>query len=356
MRETAREYGLPGIYFVAVHTNTPWLMNFKAGGFDCATAYAYGLRDIPMNRKDRTFQYTALIPRHRECFATAQRIAHEQGIDYIPTAWVGWDDEARTKEHSVATIGNTPAAFRRMIEMLPDYVEPKTRLALFESWNEWGEGGHAEPEEHYGFGRVAAIRDVLTSKRGPYSVFVPSHAEKARLESHATHDTVNDDYHNRYARSIGLERGVRMDFGSYADLWFRPISQVRFAQIDEGLYRAESFGKDPILFGPPAMKLPASSVSVVKIRMRATAGAKGQLYWNTEDERDWSDRRSITFDLLPDKKFHEYALPVGSHDEWRGSIWSFRLDPVDAPASFVIDWFQAMPATSTSPTAHPRDN
>lgn len=343
MREVARSYGHPGVYFVAVHTNTPWLLEFAKGGFDCVTAYAYGFRDVPWGGEDRSLPFESLIPRHRECFATARQQAHQQKLDYIPTAWVGWDDAARSGDKAVRTAGNTPAAFRRMIEMLPEYVEQRTRLALFESWNEWGEGGQAEPGEHYGFGRLSAIRDVLTDARGAYTVRVPNREEVERLAAKLNYNQINDHYYDRCARSLGLEHGLKMDFESVHGLWLRPAGGLHDVRISGGLLHATGTSADPVFHGPPAMKLDAANVAVVRIRMSATAGSKAQLFWSTASESDWSESRSLTFDITADGRLHDYALEVAKHPEWKSAIMRLRFDPTDAPAEIAIDSFHACP-------------
>jgi hypothetical protein len=94
MRTIARKYGHPGVYFVAVQNN-PWLLDYAKGGFDCVTAYTYGFCDVPWGGTDRSLPYAALLPRFRERFAMARERAHAQGLDYVPTAWVGWDDAGR---------------------------------------------------------------------------------------------------------------------------------------------------------------------------------------------------------------------------------------------------------------------
>lgn len=343
MRAVAKSYGHPGIYFVAVQNNTPWLQDFKRGGFDCVTAYAYGVCDVEWNLNTQSLPYDRLIPKHGERFELARDNAHKQGLDYIPTAWVGWDDAARSNKSSARTAGNTPSAFRRMIEMLPDYVEPKTKLALFESWNEWGEGGQAEPEELYGFGRLSAIRDVLSNKRGPYDIFVPNEAEIRRLSTDTTYDQVNDDYYQRYAKSLGLKRGLKMDFSSNHDLWLRPGSDISNLNITKGALTCKSTSGDPILIGPPAMDMQAESVKTVKLRMRVSAGSKGQLFWITGDQRQWNESRAVTFDLIADGKYHNYTLNMSANADWKGEIYQFRFDPTDAPGNIAIDYFHAAP-------------
>ncbi len=104
--------GHEGVYFVAVHI-MPYLSTSTPPGSTASprmpTASATWRR--PSIASGFELPYPALIPRHREAYATAQAEAHEQGLDYIPVAWVGWDDYGRSPEGSVRTTETRPARF-----------------------------------------------------------------------------------------------------------------------------------------------------------------------------------------------------------------------------------------------------
>ncbi len=339
MRDVARRYGHPGVYFVAVQNNLPHLVDYQKAGFDAVTSYAYGFRDQSFDRETRALSYAPLIPRHHECFDIAQEEAHTRGLDYIPTAWVGWDDAARSRERAVRTEGNTPGAFRRALEALPRYVESDTRLALFESWNEWGEGGQAEPGQPYGFGRLSAVRDVLTRDRGPYDIAVPRPEDVAGFQTDVTWADVHGDYLCRYARTLGLEKGLTLEFEGVSDLHLPGGSQIRDIRFADGCQIVETTGADPVLFGPPCMNLPASEVASVTVRMRATAGERMQLFWQREEDTVWDETASIELPLIADGAFHEYTFDLEGHPHWEGIVRQFRFDPTDAAGEVAIDRF-----------------
>lgn len=340
MRETARSYGHPGVYFVAVQNNTPYLWEVQRGGFDCLTAYAYGFRDVAWDPSTRSLPYEQTIPRHHECFQIALENAKKQGIDYIPSAWVGWDDAARSNTNAVRSVGNTPGAFRRMLEMLPESTGTRDRLALFESWNEWGEGGQAEPEKGFnGYGRLAAVRDVLTRSRGPYRIMAPTTAEVARFDTPITFDEVNAHYYRRYAHELGLGEGLHLEFEGIHDLCLVPNGIEDF-RIEEGQLKGQSRTGDPGLLGPPGMGLPSTKVSSITIRMALTGGTKGQVFWRGGETEGWTEERSLTFPVEADGDMHTYTLEVLKSPSWEGNIYQVRFDPADAPSEISVDFFR----------------
>jgi hypothetical protein len=346
MRKVARGYGHPGIFFVAVQ-NSPEIMPFGRGGYDAVTAYAYGFAGVPWGGPDRSLPYEALLPRHRECFEEASRRAEEQGIGYIPSGWIGWDDAGRSKERAVRTVGNTPAAFRRMVQALPQAADPSLSLALFEAWNEWGEGGAAEPGIRHGFGYLDAIRDALTDDSGARTVYRPPAEDVASWETDITWSALNDEYWSRTARSLGLHQGVDMRFESQGSLWLRPGHDTSQVRIEDGALRGIATGPDPSLIGPPAMGLPAQDVDAIEIEM-AFESEEGDeveltLYWSTWEERKFAEERSFRARMRADGSVQRLAFAVGEHRSWEGLIYQLRLDPAEAPGRFAIDRLATLP-------------
>jgi hypothetical protein len=347
MREVARGHGFEGVYFVAVHL-MPYLIDFSAAGFDCVTAYAYGFRDVNKSFDSRgyTVPYHDLFPRHEEAFATARELAHAQGIDYIPVAWLGWDDYARNRYHSGRTPGNTPGAFRRMLEILPDYVESDTRLALIEAWNEWGEGGHAEPSKRDGFFKLSAIRDALSDQRGPYRMPVPPAVEIATFHTDKTWDDVHSMYNKRFAQRFNFpQKGLQIDFkNGDRGLWLRPAQGVVSNVLTNGQQRFYSINHDPALLSPPMLQMHANDFRGLEIRMKVENGSYGSIFWSSDRIGQFSSEREVFFKLTPDGQFHTYNISLSGHPEWKGFINQFRIDPTDQPGEVVIDFIRTVAA------------
>jgi hypothetical protein len=353
LRDIARRRGHPGVYFVAVQSNNPFLPDYRSAGFDAVTAYAFGNRDLPINWATRSLPYDNLIPRHRECFEIACREAARIGVDYIPSAWVGWDDNARSAKSAWCTEGNTPGAFRRMLEFLPDHACNPARLALFESWNEWGEGGQAEPGRSAGFGRLAAIRDALSQERGPYEVAVPPDAEVRHFETTITCEQVDDMYQRRYAHKLGLHTGFRMDFDSVHELTFQPSNGIAVLEHERGCLVGTTKNDDPALIGPPCMGIPADTVRAVEVRMKVAmlygsgaAETTAELFWQRKGDPGFAQERSVLRAVPADGKFHTCRFDVSDQPEWTGLIDRLRLDPIPGAGGFEIDWIRTVPTAN----------
>jgi hypothetical protein len=346
MRALARSYGHQGVYFVAVLSNTPYLLDFQKGGFDATAPYAYGYRDVPKQKNvhgRNEIPYEATIPRHEESFATAQKEAHARGLDYIPTAWVGWDDHGRSPIDFERTPGNTPAAFRHMLEMLPRYVESDHKLALIESWNEWGEGGEVEPGIQYRFGRLSAVRDVLSKTRGQYEVFVPTVEEISRFNTDITHDGVYELYEKRHAQQYDFSVGLTLDFEQgRQSLYLQPIGGVRHLNLVDGVQSAQLLSGESGFISPPYLGLKSDTVSALQIRMKVEGGSRGRLYWTGSEMPEWSENGAVHFDVQGDGEFHEYTVQLAGHPGWSGTVERFRFHPSEKAGRVEIDYFQTM--------------
>lgn len=351
MREVARSNGHAGVYFVAVHNNA-CVPRYVDGGFDAITSYAYGFCDVPFG-PDRANSYEAIIPRYERAMSQARQRTREQQIGFIPTGWLGWDDAARSNKHAVRTVGNTPEAARPMIEMLPRHIDPKLNIALFEAWNEWGEGGAAEPGKQYGFGYLDVIRSVLAPDAGPHEDWLPSTSELEQFQTSLDYDHINDDYYRRYLRTLDLARGFDMQFESRRELWLRPVSQLMHVQFEAGTLHAQAIGSDPILVSPPILDLRADAVRAIQVTMSVTAGSRAELYWSSDQARSFDGSRSAAIDLIADGKMRTYEIPVANNPTWTGIIRQLRFDPTDAPGPIALDRFATI---SPSSSVHVRGN
>lgn len=77
----------------------------------------------------------------------------------------GWDNTAR-KAYSGATIFYmNPSIYKKWLKDVIDWTKknkPKEEQIIFvDSWNEWAEGAHLEPDQHYGYAYLQATKEAL---------------------------------------------------------------------------------------------------------------------------------------------------------------------------------------------------
>lgn len=88
------------------------------------------------------------------------------GDQFIPSAYVDWDNTPRKKERGSIHLGANPVSFKKYFSRLVDKTKNEyhqDKIFVF-AWNEWAEGGYLEPDERFKYGYLEAIRDVLKAK------------------------------------------------------------------------------------------------------------------------------------------------------------------------------------------------
>lgn len=90
---------------------------------------------------------------------------------YFAHASVGWDTNPRYPAGSVQTVAkdSTPAKFEGVLRQAKEWCDANTpagypKLITINSWNEWTEGSYLEPDTHFGYGYLEAIKRVFGGK------------------------------------------------------------------------------------------------------------------------------------------------------------------------------------------------
>ena len=119
------------------------------------------------------------------------------------------------------------------------------------------------------------------------------------------------------------------DFELDRDDWM-PTNHLAGFEVKDGVLITSSAGDDPYMHSP-AIEVDATKYRrlVMRIRLRFPEGTQpiGQLFWIREDDRQWSEGKSIRFQLPTDGEWHELRLDPSQSPEWKGKITQIRLDP-----------------------------
>jgi len=113
--------------------------------------------------------------------------------------------------------------------------------------------------------------------------------------------------------------------------------------VKDGLCTMDFTGNDPFVVRGN-LRIAADQYSTIRVRMKLPAcNAEGQLFWTTGEEPGFADDKYLNFPVIGDGQWHEYEIPVGTHEKWAGKqIRAIRLDPTTGGAEpgtqVQIDW------------------
>ena len=192
-RELARKNGLAGIHFVGTRSNVSYrdaegkpqfpkldearrlYQGILDMGFDAVNSRGITRAEVAV--KGRMAQFLrrtwnryfdmAWIDRYRYDKIIRQLfVAEDRWEKVYPTLVPNWDRSPRCGRKAAIYTNCTPQHFERAVGMAMDLIREKPfehRILFVQSWNEWGEGNHLEPDLKYGHGYLEALaRQVLS--------------------------------------------------------------------------------------------------------------------------------------------------------------------------------------------------
>lgn len=170
-REEVRRAGLGELYLCAVQfygitDPTPW-------GFDAAIEFPphgwleqSNLPDEPYQQLNKNF--SGHIFDYKKSIDHALRKTIPD-YNWHRSAFPGWDNTARRQNTPHIFAGNNPTLFESWLtQILRQQIimsEPSHQVVFINAWNEWGEGAHLEPDEHFGYGNLEAVSSSLRTVR-----------------------------------------------------------------------------------------------------------------------------------------------------------------------------------------------
>lgn len=192
-QDLARRNGLAGIHFVGNQFNVSFRKSDgqvqlprldEAGrlyravldmGFDAVNSNGIIRAEVAVRGRIRRFVRqtwtrffnAAPLDRYRYDRIIRHMYVPEDRWDNVyPTLVPNWDRSPRCGRKAAIFTDSTPENFEKAVEMALDLVREKPaeqRILFVQSWNEWGEGNHLEPDLRYGRGYLDALaRHVWT--------------------------------------------------------------------------------------------------------------------------------------------------------------------------------------------------
>ena len=91
------------------------------------------------------------------------------GYSLFRCACPSWDNTPRRRKGAHIYVGSTPQLYESWLAEVAkqtiDRFPPEERIVFVNAWNEWAEGCHLEPDQHYGRAYLEATRAAVESAR-----------------------------------------------------------------------------------------------------------------------------------------------------------------------------------------------
>ncbi|MDX2263823.1 MAG: glycoside hydrolase family 99-like domain-containing protein [Hyphomicrobiales bacterium] len=167
LQAEARKRGLPGLHMCNV-------MSFgetdaSAHGFDAAVEFpphnvladeaVFSKAAAPVNYAGKIYSFADMVA--KKMSAPPYPFAHYPGV--MPR----WDNTARKGSSGNVFHGSTPSLFEVWLRHAAKTTlqgNPNAPLCFINSWNEWGEGAHLEPDRRTGRRYLDAVRRVASGE------------------------------------------------------------------------------------------------------------------------------------------------------------------------------------------------
>jgi hypothetical protein len=168
-KDYAKQNGFDGLY----------LINTRTGGFNAAPS-EWGLDatlEFPPNRVAAVSQKNINIlnpnfnGRIYNLAKTIEKTENLPAVDYkvYKTVFPAWDNTARWKNKGTIFFNSSPELYKKwlyncIIHTKEEHPQNK-QFVFINSWNEWAEGAHLEPDRKYGFAYLEATLNALEEAR-----------------------------------------------------------------------------------------------------------------------------------------------------------------------------------------------
>ncbi|MHB1000690.1 MAG: ankyrin repeat domain-containing protein [Armatimonadota bacterium] len=145
-----------------------------------------------------------------------------------------------------------------------------------------------------------------------------------------------------YLMTMPISTKLWYDFTDSAEGWGN-ANDIGDMEVKDGVVTGTATGGDPYLIRGN-MRVNAEGVSKVVVRVKAGAGGGGvKFYFVTDSSPVWDEAKSArTENVGADGNWHEYTLPIGQNQNWKGIVTGIRINPTCLKANipFSVDYIR----------------
>lgn len=189
-KKLAKEYGLPGFYFIGQATSDVEVNRYFSLGLDGVNIVKMNeyMKHFPYSWKGYLFYskfrriikfiYSSLVGINKATgnpdYSLADYVEYKDICKYMtgggdntnifPTMVPNWDHSPRSGRRATIFHHSTPGLFEKHAKEILAEIKnrnPQKQIAFIKSWNEWGEGNYLEPDLRFGHGYLDALHNAV---------------------------------------------------------------------------------------------------------------------------------------------------------------------------------------------------
>ena len=268
--------------------------------------------------------------------------AVSDSLFYIPTVStglniLGWEN----KRSPMATCEQHEKAIDIYNELLK--LQGRTKMILFSTWNEFGEGHWLAPSGLNGYGYADVWRKKLTDAPNEHIDVLPTQNQKARICR-----LYND---RRTPIRAWLKHDIGTDSDSIPEITVKSVDFSKVKSLtdfkDENidghikLYGNHIYGnavvQDPKVILPEKICFDAAEVDVIHVRMSSSLTDKVMIFFMNEGDSDFSYHKRFEKYFTYNDKSVDFYFSTSECPYWKGKISRIRFDPAENLGEFTLE-------------------
>ena len=166
-KKIAQENGFPGLYLITANSHG-FRDNPRDWGLDAVVEFPpHGLAGLVPTKEEKGF----VNPNFKGTVYDMKPYVEEERYNYdteyplFKTVFPSWDNTARKAYTGAHVFGMDPDLYKKWLTGVIKITKkrnPASKQFIFiNSWNEWAEGAHLEPDDKYGYAYLQSTREAL---------------------------------------------------------------------------------------------------------------------------------------------------------------------------------------------------
>ena len=303
------------------------LTELKKAGFDAVYAYNWGKSGY-----DPAYTKSAI---NAQISKNILRVIPTLSTGFNNVGWAG----TRSPNMEVSDYESMLRWFRD--DLLDSGIRgsDESPFIMLSTWNEYGEGTYIMPSGLNGFGYLDALRSQFGNSTVPHEDVTPSKESLCRFSQMYEPSRAALEPLYRYTPELGgeLYTGWYFDRAEDRKKWGAHFGLDDYSEGADCI-RGESSKTDYAVkcTDMSGMDIVLDDIAYIKVTMDVSVRSTAQFFFLTEEDREWNGTKSLSALVGTESGRHEYIFSAKSVAGWTGKLVDLRLDPMDAPGSFVI--------------------